>query len=123
MAFRVPTMNLTCDIYTSGDFGVNPPRLTGVTCQVRGPSKITVFSSATFITNFPALQELVIPAGTDLRGTFMTPTSHRDVVVISAYGAGYPFQVYDVYDVAKGFTNEYRIGMIYQFGAWTPPLP
>lgn len=84
---------------------------------------MTVFSSATFITNFPALLELVLPAGTDIRGTFAVPINHRDVISVSRYGDAFPFQCYDAYDVAAGFTNEYRIGMIYYFGNWTPPVP
>ena len=116
-------MNLLATVYSYGDYGVNPPRLTMVPCQLRSVAKMTSqnFFNLTFLTK--VTQELLVPAGTDLRGPDTTPVNTPDSLTIDAYGGSYEFVVQSVYDVAKGFTNEYRVALIHLEPNWSPPLP
>jgi hypothetical protein len=58
-----------------------------------------------------------VPAGTDLRGNLST--TQRDLVEVPA-GSGRYYEVWVVDDVAKGFFNEYRQGLILAIAQPTP---
>jgi len=130
MAFKVPTMNLVCDIYTFGDYGINPPRITGLHCQWRTVAKLSSYGDV--IGGFFSFlsTELIVPAGTDIRGYDENPAGSMDTAVLvgpipplPAFAQPLPFQVSFVYDVAKGFTNEYRVGVINKVRPWPVPIP
>lgn len=130
MAYRPPVLNLVCDIYTFGDYGVNPPRLTSVPCQWRTIGKVTSFGDV--IAGFFSFvsTEILLLKGTDLRGYDEGATAENDTVVIIGptppappFAAPLPFLVSFVYDVAKGFTNEYRVGIVNKLRPWPIPIP
>jgi hypothetical protein len=114
-------MNGFCTIYTYGDYETDTPRLDGILCQLRNVAKQTAHAPQNFAAYQTVLQELILPKGTDIRGEADAPTNAFDTVVITSYGYNCPFDVYDWYDVARGFTNEYRVGLLHRRVGWTPP--
>lgn len=124
MPFKVPTFNLTCDIYTANDLGINPPRLADVPCQWRGIAKLTALDSVFAVSGPPAIStEILLPAGTDVRGSVDGALEQEDDIILSVFGVTRPFYVLDVYDVARGFANEYRIAVVRKLPYWAVPIP
>lgn len=130
MAFKVPTFNLVCEIYTFGDYGTNPPRLIDVPCQWRAPAKLTALSGV--VAGFFSFTstEILLPKGTDVRGYDEGATGEYDTVVLIGptppdppFASPLPFIAPFVYDVAKGFTNEYRVAIVDKFRPWPIPIP
>jgi hypothetical protein len=129
MAFRIPTFNLTCNIWT--DWTNQPiypivaaPRLSLVPCQLR--EMRTAFLATT---GQGMYMLLVLPKGTDLRGgnRFTGVFVSGDAVEVPS-GSGRFYECDAVDDVAKGFPNEYRTGAInplayHRAGAWPIVLP
>ena len=123
MAFRTPTFNILCDIYTFGTWPAGPARIVASPCQWRATGKPTAFDSANFIAFFSTLTEIVLPAATDVRGPFENPINNFDLITISAIGPAWAFEVKDVYDIGKGFTNEYRVAVVCKHAPWPVPIP
>lgn len=117
-------MNLTCSVYTTADYPAGDPRLSGVPCQWRGVAKTTSPYNAVSITSFSVPTEILLPAGTDVRSIFETAgTTVFDVILLTVEGGQLPFNVIDVYDVGKGFSNEYRVAAVVKRKPWPVPIP
>jgi len=83
-------------------------------------------SAVTFnggVTATLVLTEILFPPLTDIRGPFDGPIASEDDLVLMVPGGTLPFRVFDVYDVAKGFTNEYRIALVRKIPQWPIPIP
>jgi hypothetical protein len=117
--FRLPSFNLTCDIFDHALPPPNAPRIAGQICQLRAPGKQTVLQVQYFGVYLPCW-ELLLPAQVDIRDLF-TSTSF-DFVTVPA-GTARLYQVEWVDDVARGFSNEYRIAYVYKVANWPHPIP
>lgn len=125
MAFVVPAMPLLCDIYSAGDYGVNPPRVAGVPCnlsQGRRALQGTLLNATD--ASFFGQAILLVPAATDIRG-LENGLGSPDVVDCPA-GTGRPYVVFRVDDMGRGFPNEHRFAMIAIIPdayPWPSPVP
>lgn len=115
--------NLTVDIYTFGATITPPPRLFAVPCQWRTIAKMMDASNIAAIVGVSVLTEILLPAGTDVRGIFEAPINTPDQFMLGPGTLNLPFQAVDVYDVGKGFTNEYRIALVRKLPPWPVPIP
>lgn len=132
--YTVPDFNQLCEIYTllpTYDFTTKVSRGV-VECQLRGYGRLTRQTSLNFFNN--RLIEmgfgLLVPAGTDLRDECTDP-GVADCVEVPA-DSGRFYLVDGVDDVAKGFPNEYRLGILVKvagpglmptFPLWPSPIP
>ncbi len=131
MGFRVPSLNLTCKVWSRVNVPAGPVitanlgafRLSDVPCQLRGPTRQWFGEdSANF---WAAVVEVCVPAGTDLRDWF----SFDGVAVTGAdliecpQGSAVYYTIVAVYDIAKGFGNEYRVGIAYKQPYCPIPMP
>jgi hypothetical protein len=64
---------------------------------------------------------MVCPALTDIEDSLSGP-SGNDKTEIPA-GSGRFYEIIEVDDVAKGFNNEHRYGLLRKFGSWPAPIP
>lgn len=116
MAWRLPTFNLTVNIWrNSGVPPSGPPD--EVTVGNLTPGKRGVDDAHTAA---PGVMYLLLPAGTDVRSFFTVGQS--SAVEVPA-GTGRYYKVEAVDDVAKGFSNEHRFCIITQAGTWPIPIP
>jgi len=116
MAFRLPTFNLLCNIWHSAAFPVaGVPDISDQACQLawdRTADTVIIVGL-----NRIHAMKLRVPKLTDLRG--LLSTTNQDTVEVPS-GSGRWYQVWIVDDVAKGFTNEYRQGLIFPVQQPTP---
>jgi hypothetical protein len=70
------------------------------------------------------VQWLLLPMSTDIRAGWMigAGSSHSDIVQLPTYGGNY-WGVIDVFDVARGFANEYRTAGLFPISPWALPIP
>ena len=119
MAFQAPTFNITCNVWT----GTSPPpaaaRITGLPCQLRAAGKQSTGQDQ--INSWSFLWLLLVAKGTDLRDYANTP-SGSDILEVPAGSLRY-YTVQYVDDVARGFTNEYRVAMLLKRAPWPTPNP
>jgi hypothetical protein len=112
VSFRVPEFNLSVNIWRWGTGVSNPP---DVTAQGNLSPGRRVFTGASFTevaaSNPPMFMELMLPAGTDVRYSPLSPGISGDMVEVPA-GTGRYYYVCQVDDVAKGFSNEYRLALM-----------
>jgi hypothetical protein len=118
MAFIVPTFNLTCNIWSRATWGatsptpIPPPDYPNVPCQLRADMKA---QGNVYLFDFLWQAEyLLVPAGTDLRiPDYATNIDFDspDIVEVPSGSSRWYFLVY-TFDVAKGFSNEYRVGVL-----------
>lgn len=131
MPFRVPTFNLTCNVWSrasvpTGPVDIStlpPPRIAGLACQLRAPGKLSTAQDELNYWIFAA--ELLVPAGTDLRDNFSwdgVAINKPDFVEVPA-GSGRGYTVVAVDDVGKGFSNEHRFAFIFKNPKWPIPAP
>lgn len=108
MPFRIPTFNLTANLWSGNPPPPYPPvgvpRLT-VSCQ------LAASRDALFVVGpIPhALSLIRFPAGTDVRDPLAT--TFQDVVEVPV-ASGNWYAVEAVVDVARGFGNEYRQALL-----------
>jgi hypothetical protein len=132
MAYRIPTFNMFCDIYT-GIGGAYPPlglvggvpRNPGVRCALaHGRLSSKVAPSGTGFGELPiTVMQLMVPAGTDIRGFENDALNGLDQVEVPV-GSGRWYCVTSVDDVGKGYPNEYRLAYVQAIiQTWTPPYP
>jgi len=121
MAFRVPTFNIDCNVWFDGE--TVPPGGApdvSVECQLRwcghGPSE----SQDPDFTSWQPGWLLLVPKGTDIRDRF---NASGKALVECPVGTGRYYQVNYVDDVARGFTNEYRMAFLNKVGEWPSPIP
>lgn len=118
-------------MYAFGDYPSNPPRLSDQECQWRTIAKLANLAgvvSGSVVTSF--ITEILFPKGTDVRGAQESALGRYDTVVLTGpkppelpFAAELPFIAGFVYDVAKGFSNEYRVAAVTKFGVWPAPIP
>jgi len=118
MAYVVPSFPLVCNVWRRAIWPpppfavIPPPTLANVSCQLRSPRDVNIFEFITQAT--PASLLLLVPAGTDIRNpaigsanTILWP----DIVEVGS-GSNCWYFLWQVFDVAKGFANEYRAGVV-----------
>lgn len=118
--YVLPTFNLECSLWfppaaPPGD----PPDLASVPCQLRASGQRSSGQDSTD-SGWPFLWQLLVTKETDLRDKFNAPGVYYVEV---PQGSGRYYVVVIVDDVAKGFTNEYRIGYLRKVGTWPTPIP
>lgn len=116
MAFTIPKFNLLCDIWRGNTAPpVGDPALAEVPCQLAWDR------AADYVITVGANRihpmKLRVPAGTDLRGQLSS--TFQDTVEIPS-GSGRYYTCWMVDDVAKGFSNEYRQGLVFAVVQPTP---
>lgn len=118
MAFVLPTFNLNVNVWRHVSLPHSDPP--AVTCmgQLRGPSQTSATVNPT--DGLAAGNYLLVPKLTDIRDA-STP-SNSDYVEVPA-GSGRFYQVLNVDDIAKGFTNEHRYVIITKLLPWPQPIP
>jgi len=130
--YTLPTFNLLCNIKAAPGAGwgaaaaaVAPPyRLTNQACAlVYGRRVNLAVTSTTLQLGFPMFtMNLLLPAGTDIRGIQET-TGIVDVVECPA-GSGRWYRTAWVDDIGKGWANEHRSAVIQAVpGSWASPYP
>lgn len=140
MAYKVPNFPLSCNVYSSDATGILQftvgPRLT-VNCQLKwvagGSMQYPNTLSGAWIQ-----REFFFPAGTDIRVDstlqMQAPVTHRADYLECPAGSGRWYYVNNVDDVAKGFSNEYRMATAFPIGPllddsgpanhqWPMPIP
>lgn len=135
--FILPTFNLTCNIwrYTLNP-RTDPPTIAGQVCNLQfghknswGPveSFVPNTSHTAFnnnIANYAMARNLLLPVHTDIRPAWyggVVNVGQGDFVEVPA-GSGRFYGTMDVDDVAKGFTNEYRVALLVPFPTWPVPI-
>lgn len=130
MAYTLPTFNLSCNIYS----WVAPPGPLVVVrlspeCNLQMSRRVNTgyFTADSFYDGVRMQMYLLLPPLTDIRPSkcvgYDSPVA--DLVECPA-GSGRIYQVVDVDDVGKGFSNEFRVASVYgtaQYGAWPTPIP
>jgi len=119
VAFSLPDFNLLCDVY-SGPFVTKVLRLADVPCNLalgrRVQQQTQDYGAGLFGGANPCL---LLPPLTDVRDASQGIPDQDLVEVPKGSGRWYGVNVVD--DVAKGFSNEYRIAALYKaFGALDP---
>jgi hypothetical protein len=111
MAFRLPAMPLTVNIWrVSGTGGNYAAPDVSCLCNLTPGKRIMVASPQVLAATKVAItMELLLPPLTDIRSAWNGLQS--DLVEVPA-GSKRFYGVDDVDDVAKGFANEYRIALI-----------
>jgi len=117
MPFVVPTFNLSANVWRNGNATTNPPDLT-VDCQLRAAGKQSTGQDPA--NGWAFLWSLLIASGTDIRDDISS--GGKDTVECPA-GTGRFYSVELVDDVARGFSNEYRIAFIQKVSPWPVPTP
>jgi len=120
MAYLPPTFNLECFVWRNTEDWTTDPPAEIFDCQLRYPgSKLTGQDQ---YAEWCPYWALLLPKESDIRD-FNCPSGQDYVEVPSGSGRLYGVMLVD--DVAKGFTNEYRIAYISKtWGAqWPEPIP
>lgn len=126
MAFRLPTFNLTCNIWQNVGAPLTmpppgPPTFPGVPCQLRVVWTAYVVNA----TGSAFWRMLLLPALTDIRPAH-AGGGQADAVECPA-GSGRFYNVLSVEDQHKGFPNEYRFAVLNtnpnRAGYWPTPTP
>lgn len=128
MAFSVPSFPLLANISQPDSLGdlraPTPPfREVDVPCNLAWGRRVNTMSTGgTGFSGVPVnCIDLLLPKLTDVRGP--QDSVGPDLAEVPA-GSGRWYQVTCVDDVAKGFTNEYRIAVLFALvGQWTAPYP
>jgi hypothetical protein len=119
MAFVLPTFNLTCNIWHSQSSAPNDyalPDLSGVLCNLAMGRRV-VLQNGTNSSGFLHMQ-LLLPKLTDVRPGYNGALG-GDLVEVPA-GSERFYEVLDVDDVGKGFSNEHRMAFVlYSPDGWT----
>lgn len=124
MTHKLPTYNLPYNLWRGGSSLADPPDATGLCELVVKPSFRQANSTAT-VNQSCVLRCMYVPKLTDIRPVWSPAGS--DTVEIPA-GSGRTYGIIDVDDVAKGFSNEFRLGQLAAVqhitgGAATWPFP
>lgn len=119
MAYAIPKMPILCNIFTFNTPTAGPPRAAGRPCQLRGVSFPTSAGHAANLQQ-PTSWILVLPKREDIRDGWSNFSP--DIVEVPA-GTGRFYRVLYVDDIARGFTNEYRVATLTKHGTWPVPIP
>lgn len=120
MAFSVPQMPLSCDVY-SGPWLTKSLRFS-VDCNLQFSRRAHSFAEGdttdTLLRNGPVY--LLVPALTDLRDRSCN-IAHSDIVEVPS-GSGRWYGIIFVDDVGKGFDNEYRLAVLLKISQNLDPV-
>jgi hypothetical protein len=120
MSYRIPTFNLTVNVWRAGTAVTDPPDLTTLGCMSIGRST----TMTTGIPEDPSVDtvtiRLFVPKLTDVRDAVSPPGA--DTLEVPA-GTGRYYIVRQVDDVGKGFPNEFRFAAIAKLAPWPAPIP
>lgn len=126
MSYSIPQMPLLFAVWSNADDPTtDPPRDFDIPCNL-GWGRRGLSSSPGFVGSgtAPALAQLLVPAGTDIRGMANQAATDPDWVEVPQ-GSGRYYIVWQVDDIGKGFPNEHRFGLISPLTAigWPVPYP
>lgn len=120
MGYRVPSFPLNVNLWSSTSVVSDPPDRTcmgnlspGRRVMLAVQPNLDQSSTAHFLASLRSmtvLMELMVPAGTDIEG-WTGLTNNADCAEVPA-GSGVYYAVHHVCDVAKGFSNEYRMAVL-----------
>src|SRR6266567_219241 len=119
MAFIVPTFNLTANYWsrptwlTTWPISIAAPDLANFPCAIRALERAPDLSGIGFGAAYPT--QLLAPKLTDLRGPSLDhPDTMLDWPIIEVpSGSSQYYFLLQVADVAKGYSNEYRLAWLY----------
>jgi hypothetical protein len=126
--YRVPTFNVTCNVFT-GTATVAPPgpgvepRVPALPCQLTYGTRVNVVSTGGTAAAGVLVQtmNLLVAKGSDLRGP--QDVGNPDVIEVPA-GTGRWYTVCFVDDIGRGFSNEHRTAGIFAIPhSWLSPYP
>jgi len=117
--YVLPTFNLTCNLYTSGNHSVSP-RLSSVPCNLAWGRRVSGMSTGgTTSVGVPLVtMTLLLPTGTDVRGQYSS--SGSDAVEVPS-GSGRFYTVIQADYIGKGFPNEHQGAVIMQTPGFKTP--
>lgn len=123
MGYTIPTFNLTCDIWT-GPWGTKSLRMAAEPCAMaigrRAAIALNALGPYTDSATSPVL--LLFGAGTDVRDSaaYANPgtVEMRSDFIEFPIGSGAWYFVLGVWDVGKGWPNEYRVASIVKVGEY-----
>lgn len=118
MGYTLPTFNLQCNIYTNGLYPV--ARLTNVPCNLAWGRRVAVPSTGgTSFVGVPLMtMTLLLPLGTDVRGTHQAPGF--DTIEVPA-GSGRLYWVMFADNIGMGFPNEHKAAILQQQTVFKSP--
>lgn len=116
MAFRVPTFNLTCNLYRNPIAIPGPPTSTFMVNLSAGRRVMESGAGSFFFIGYAQVCYALCPKLTDIRA--MSNFAPVDILEIPAASGRYYYAMH-VMDVAKGFANEYREVVLIQVNADT----
>lgn len=104
MAYRLPTFNLTVNVWRNGVNHANPPAFTVMGNFNLGRRVAFLPTPLAQVVSWLWIRYLLVPTGTDLRG--LLQATGKDQVEVPA-GSGRYFDVWDVEYVGEGFANQH----------------
>lgn len=119
MSYRIPHFPLIAWAWYPPNHPPLVPDLVEIPCNLVGPGKRSV---GYFPHPGVVKPEWIVflPKGTDVRDSYSQPGTHYLEI---PGGSGRYYEVIIVDDVAKGFTNEYRVAYVSKTGTWPTPIP
>lgn len=133
MAYRLPTFNLTFNVYRCATRYLYPqlpptavPVFGGLQGALVAPKRVweyTFFPPVLSQFFSPAPMQLLMPPHFDVRGLECAGTGTPDTVEVPA-GSGRFYACLYVDDIGKGYANEHRYAIITAFlNSWPTPVP
>lgn len=119
MPYTLPTFNLTCRITHGGGATVDTVCNLAFSRRNKFPA-LTANVGATPMTMIIPVY-ILLPAGTDIRGAWEAG-GNRDIIEV-VIGSGRKYTVAQVDDAGKGFANEHRVAICYQYQSFGVPIP
>ena len=121
MPYTLPSFNLQIKAYSFGAYFPNPARVGFMGNLTPGRRVSTGIDSGGGDVGIDQMYRfLLVPALTDIRGSFSTAGADQLEVPI---GSGRFYLVQDVDDIGKGFPNEHRLAWLILSGLQPVPLP
>jgi hypothetical protein len=120
MAFRIPSMPLSANVWRQGLSVLDPPSLVTVCNLSIGRRVLASTGIPSDLDTDTVVVTLLLPALTDVRDGVSPPGA--DTVEVPAGSLRY-YVVKQVDDVGKGFPNEFRFAVISKLAPWPSPVP
>jgi len=123
MGYKLPTFNITVNVWRSTNPVTNPPDANPIANFAQGRRTLGGnFESPTSPREFYASSYLLLPKGTIIKGDTDTLDDSGDTVEIAAGDLLY-YHVLHQERVALGFDNEHVVAVVAKRGALVPPPP
>jgi hypothetical protein len=121
--YRLPTFNLTCNIWHVPNQWPLPPDLVVMGNLTPGRRVTTQWWNWSQDVDLPSIFEMVLlPKLTDVRDVSNNPANNPDQMEVPA-GTKRLYIVQFQYDIAKGFPNEHRCAIIQRINPFPTPTP